>query len=145
MNYAISNPDIHCYIFIFCCSKIPALAQPINGWQSHARNELDTLHDCQITPVIPSSTINCPYCNKTEKITETDDSVIIEHPHLFSFSCGHAACRSCWLSHARRNAMNRTAFIHCINSNCTYTSTTTERAVLFSDATIDIFHSIWWE
>lgn len=39
-----------------------------------------------------------------------------QHPHLFSFSCGHAACRSCWLSHARRNAMNRTAFIHCIVS-----------------------------
>ncbi|GMS80347.1 hypothetical protein PENTCL1PPCAC_2522, partial [Pristionchus entomophagus] len=130
----------------FCCSIIPLIAQPINGWQSHARNELDKLAVGESDPSVPSSSLSeCPLCKKTEETEEVADTVVVRHPSLFSFSCGHIACHSCWLAHGKQNARARVTSITCVNPHCGLTSSVTEAAALFSDGTLGILRDFWWD
>ncbi|KAF8386612.1 hypothetical protein PRIPAC_75754, partial [Pristionchus pacificus] len=130
----------------FCCSAIPPLAQPVDGWQSHARNELERLAIGESDRSVPSSSLfECPLCKKTEETEELGDAVVIKHPHLFSFSCGHVACLSCWLAHAKQNARAHSTSITCVNPHCGLTSCVSEAAAIFSDGTLGIFRDFWWD
>ncbi|GMS91863.1 hypothetical protein PENTCL1PPCAC_14038, partial [Pristionchus entomophagus] len=63
-----------------------------------------------------------------------------QRPFLFSFACGHVACHSCWLVHAKHESRARSTAISCLHPSCDYVSNDIESAALFSDGTIDVFH-----
>ncbi|GMR46291.1 hypothetical protein PMAYCL1PPCAC_16486, partial [Pristionchus mayeri] len=129
----------------FCCSAVPPMANAVEGWQSHSRNEKEIINVSSEAVVPPSSLSECSLCKKSEETVELADTVVIQRPSLFSFSCGHLACHSCWLAHAKQNARARVPATTCVNPHCGHASSTSEAAALFSDATIGIFRDFWWD